>query len=83
MLDIQMLMDAKVKATICLHLIEPIFFTIIGNTIAKHLWDNLCSTWESKSASDKVFLMKSLFQLHTKENTTISSHLNEFNSLFS
>ena len=29
------LMDAKAKAMICLHLVESIFFTIIGHTIAK------------------------------------------------
>ena len=57
------LMDAKAKATICLHIVKPILFTIIGHTITKQLWDNLCSTWEIKSASNKVFLMKKLFQL--------------------
>ena len=54
------LMDAKAKETVCLHLENYIFFTIIGHTIAKNFWDNLCSTWESKSASSKVFLMKKL-----------------------
>ena len=39
----QKLMDAKAKATMCLHLAKSIFFTIIGHTTTKQLWDNLCS----------------------------------------
>ncbi|MCO5549376.1 hypothetical protein L7F22_002847 [Adiantum nelumboides] len=70
-------------ATIHLHLAESVFFTIIGKTIAKDLWDSLCSAWESKSASNKVFLMKKLMKLSMKKGSTISSLLNEFNSLFS
>ena len=65
------LMDAKAKTTIYFHLAESILFTIIGHTTTKQLWDSLCSTWESKSASNKVFLMKKLFQLQMKDNATI------------
>ena len=75
-------MDAKAKVTIRLHLTESIFFTIIGHTTTKQIWDSLRFTWESKIVSNKVFLMKKLFQLHMKDNATISCHLNEFNSLF-
>ena len=45
--------------------------------------DRLCSAWESKSASNKVFLMKKFMKLNMKEGSTVSGHLNEFNSLFS
>ncbi|MCO5557729.1 hypothetical protein L7F22_011300 [Adiantum nelumboides] len=69
-------------ATIRLHLAESVFFTIIGKTTAKDLWDSLCSAWESKSASNKVFLMKKLMKLSMKEGSTVSRLLNEFNSLF-
>ena len=31
------LMDAKTKAMICLHLVDSIFFTIIGHTTTKQL----------------------------------------------
>ncbi|MCO5597333.1 hypothetical protein L7F22_051409 [Adiantum nelumboides] len=70
-------------ATLRLHLAKSVFFTIIGKTTAKDLWDSLCSAWESKSTSNKVFLMKKLMKLCMKEGSTISGHLNEFNSLFS
>ncbi|MCO5591028.1 hypothetical protein L7F22_045004 [Adiantum nelumboides] len=42
-----------------------------------------CGAWESKSASNKVFLMKNLMKLCMKEGSTVFGHLNEFNSLFS
>ncbi|MCO5600506.1 hypothetical protein L7F22_054619 [Adiantum nelumboides] len=51
--------------------------------MAKDLWNSLCSAWESKSASNKVFLMKKLMKLCMKEGSTVFGHLNEFNSLFS
>ncbi|MCO5547338.1 hypothetical protein L7F22_000787 [Adiantum nelumboides] len=76
------LLDVKAMATIRLHLAESVFFTIIGKTTAKDLWDSLCSAWESKSASNKVFLMNKLMKLCMKEGSIVSGQLNEFNSLF-
>ncbi|MCO5597340.1 hypothetical protein L7F22_051416 [Adiantum nelumboides] len=74
--------DARATATICLHLGESIFFTIMDNTTVFELWDSLCSAWDGKSASNKVFLMKKLMCLSMKEGSNVSSHLNEFNSLY-
>ncbi|MCO5601160.1 hypothetical protein L7F22_055279 [Adiantum nelumboides] len=69
--------------TSLLHLAESVFFTIIGKTTAKDLWDSLCSAWESKSTSNKVFLVNKLMKLSMKEGSIVFGHLNEFNSLFS
>ncbi|MCO5576301.1 hypothetical protein L7F22_030110 [Adiantum nelumboides] len=77
-------LDARVRATICLHLGESIFFTIMDKTTAFELWDSLCSAWDGKSASNKVLLMmKKLMRLSMKEGSKVSSHLNEFNALYS
>ncbi|MCO5571218.1 hypothetical protein L7F22_024954 [Adiantum nelumboides] len=75
-------LDARARATICLHLGESIFFTIMDKTTAFELWDSLCSAWDSKSASNKVFLMKKLMCLSMKEGSSVNSHLNEFNALY-
>ncbi|MCO5605366.1 hypothetical protein L7F22_059549 [Adiantum nelumboides] len=75
-------LDAIARATIRLHLGESNFFTIIDKTTALELWDSLCSTWDGKSASNKVFLMKKLLRLSMKEGSSVSSHLNEFNALY-
>ncbi|MCO5568768.1 hypothetical protein L7F22_022468 [Adiantum nelumboides] len=76
-------LDARARATICLHLGESIFFTIMDKTTAFELWDSLCSAWDGKSAFNKVFLMKKLMHLSMKEGSSVSSHLNESNSLYS
>ncbi|MCO5610735.1 hypothetical protein L7F22_064976 [Adiantum nelumboides] len=75
--------DARARATIRLHLGESIFFTIMDKTTAFELWDSLCLAWDGKSASNKVFLMKKLMRLSMKEDSSVSSHLNDFNSLYS
>ncbi|MCO5606738.1 hypothetical protein L7F22_060928 [Adiantum nelumboides] len=76
-------LDARARATICLHFGESIFFTIMDQTTAFELWDLLCLAWDGKSASNKVFLMKKLMRLNMKEGSSVSSHLNEFNFLYS
>ncbi|MCO5572618.1 hypothetical protein L7F22_026376 [Adiantum nelumboides] len=75
-------LDAKARTTIWLHLGESIFFNIMDKPIAFELWDSLCSAWDGKSASSKVFLMKKLMRLSMKEDSSVSSHLNEFNALY-
>ncbi|MCO5587801.1 hypothetical protein L7F22_041753 [Adiantum nelumboides] len=77
------LLDVKARSTIRLHLAESVYFTIVGEPTAKVVWDNLCANYENKSASNKVYLMKKLFDLRMKEGGTISRHLNEFNKIFS
>ena len=46
------------------------------------LWQKLCSTYEKNTASNKVFCMRSLYNLKMKESANVASHLNEFDSLF-
>ncbi|MCO5557078.1 hypothetical protein L7F22_010634 [Adiantum nelumboides] len=70
-------LDSRARATICIHLGESIFFTIMDKTTAFELWDSLCSAWDGKSASNKVLLMKKLMRLSMKEGSNVSSHLNE------
>ncbi|MCO5559416.1 hypothetical protein L7F22_013015 [Adiantum nelumboides] len=74
-------LDVRARAMIWLHLGESIFFTIMDKTTAFELWDSLCSSWDGKSASNKVFLMKKLMCLSMKEGSSVSYHLNEFNAL--
>ncbi|MCO5570966.1 hypothetical protein L7F22_024696 [Adiantum nelumboides] len=72
-------LDAKARSTIRLHLAESVYFTIVGESTAKEVWDKLCANYENKSASNKVYLMKKLFDLRMKEGGTVLSHLNKFN----
>ena len=76
-------LDALAKSTIRLHLAESVYFTVVSETSSHNLWKKLCNTSEKETASNKVYLMKRLFELHMKEGTSVASHLNEFNIIFS
>ena len=75
-------LDAKARSTIRLHLAELVYFTIVEETTTMGVWKKLIANYESKSASNKVYLMKKLFDLCMKEGTNITGHLNEFNIIF-
>ncbi|MCO5579489.1 hypothetical protein L7F22_033344 [Adiantum nelumboides] len=76
------MLDAKARSTLRLHLAESVYFTIVGEPTARAVWDKLCSKYEIKSASNKVYLMKKLFDMHMKEGTNVTTHLNDFNVIF-
>ena len=46
----------------------------------KDLMKSLDALYEKPSASNKVFLMKRLFNLKMANNGSIAEHLNEFNT---
>ena len=56
---------------------------MVNEKTMHELWKKLCATYEKETASNKVYLMKWLFELHIKEGGSIASHLNEFNIIFS
>lgn len=76
-------LDALAKLTIRLHLAESVYFIVVSKMSSFNLWKKLCGTYEKETASNKVYLMKRLFELQTKESTSVASHLNEFNIIFS
>ena len=76
-------LDALAKSTIRLHLAESVHFTVVSETTSFNMWKKLYSTYEKETASNKVYLMKRLFELQMKKGTSVASHLNEFNIIFS
>ena len=76
-------LDALAKSMIRLHLTKLVYFTVVNEMMSHNLWKKLCSTYEKESASNKVYLMKRLFELQMKEGTSVATHLNEFNIIFS
>ncbi|MCO5609915.1 hypothetical protein L7F22_064150 [Adiantum nelumboides] len=76
------MLDAKARSTLRLHLAESVYFTIVGEPTARAVRDKLCANYESKSASNKVYLMKKLFDMRMKEGTNVTTHLNDFNVIF-
>ena len=76
-------LDALAKSTIRLHLAESVYLTVVSEISSFNLWKKLCSTYKKETASNKVYLMKRLFELQMKEGTLVALHLNEFNIIFS
>ena len=75
-------LDALARSTIRLHLAESVYFTVLECVTTHAVWQKLCSTYEKNTASNKVFLMRRLYNLCMKESANVASHLNDFDSLF-
>ena len=56
-------------------------FNITKAKMTKELMETLAKLYEKPSASNKVFLMKRLFNIKMEEGGSIADHLNEFNTV--
>ena len=75
-------LDAMARSTIHLHLVESIYFIVLDCAIAHATWVKLCNTYEQNTPSNKMFLMRKLFNLRMKENDSVTHHINDFESTF-
>ena len=55
-------------------------FNITEQKTTKDLMASLAALYEKPSASNKVFLMKRLFNLKMADNGSVAEHLNKFNT---
>jgi hypothetical protein len=56
-------------------------FNISKEKTTKELMDALTKLYEKPSTSNKVFLMKQLFNMKMSEGGSVVDHLNEFNTV--
>ena len=54
-----------------------------GEKTTKGLWKKLHDLYEKNTTSNKVFLVKKLYNLKMKEGASVAEHLNEFNIITS
>ena len=73
------LLDRKALGTVRLCLATSITFNISKETMAEGLIKALEKLYEKPSASNKVFLMKWLFNMKMLEGGSVADHLNDFN----
>jgi hypothetical protein len=73
------ILDRKALGTIRLSLAVLVAFNISKEKTTKGLMDALAKLYEKPSASNKVFLMKILFNMKMLEGGSVADHLNEFN----
>ena len=76
-------LDRKALGTIWLCLALSEAFNILKEKTIEGVMSALSKLYEKPSASNKVFLMKHLFNMKMSESGSIADHLNEFNTLTS
>ena len=76
-------LDRKELGTIWLCLASSVAFNISKEKTTEGVMSALSKLYEKPSASNKVFLMKCLFNMKMSEGGSIANHLNEFNTLTS
>jgi hypothetical protein len=75
------ILDRKALGTIQLSLAASMVFNISKEKTTKDLMDTLAKLYEKPLASNKVFLMKRLFNMKMSEGGFVAYHLNEFNTI--
>jgi hypothetical protein len=75
------ILDRKALGTIWLSLAASMVFNISKENTMKGLMDALAKLYEKPSTSNKVFLMKRLFNMKMLECGSVADHLNEFNTV--
>jgi hypothetical protein len=73
------ILDRKALGMIRLSLLASMAFNISKEKKTKALMDALAKLYEKPSVSNKVFLMKRLFNMKMSEGGSVADHLNDFN----
>ena len=73
------LLDRQALGIIRLTLSRNVTFNIAKEKATSSLMDALANMYEKLSASNKVYLMRRLFNLKMSEGASVAEHLNEFN----
>jgi hypothetical protein len=75
------ILDRKALGMIQLCLEASMDFNISKEKTMEDLMKALAKLYEKPSASNKVFLMKQLFNMKMSEGGSVADHLNEFNTV--
>ena len=76
-------LDELARSTIMLTLSKSMYFNVKDMKTSHELWEKLCGLYEQKSAASQVYWLKQLVDLKMKEGTSMSNHLNDFNTIYS
>jgi hypothetical protein len=75
------ILDRKALGMIRLSLAVSMAFNISKEKTTKDMMDSFSKLYEKPLASNKVFLMKRLFNMKMSEGGSVADHLNEFNTV--
>ena len=77
------ILEIKALGIVQLCLAASIAFNILKETTTEGLIKALEKIYEKPLASNKVFIMKRLFNMKMSEGGSVSDHLNDFNTVTS
>jgi hypothetical protein len=77
------ILDRKALAQIRLCLTKSVGFNVSKQKTTKGVMEHLTKLYEKPSTSNRLFLMKKLFNMRMSESMSILEHLNDFNTLWS
>ena len=75
------ILDRKTLGSIQLCFAPSVTFNITEVKMMEELMETLAKLYKKPFASNKVFLMKHLFNMKMIEGGSIADHLNEFNTI--
>ena len=74
-------LERKERSMIRLFLADSMLLNVSGEDSAKKLWDRMGSLYQWKSLVNKLFLRKKLYLLRTSDDSSMTKHLNVFNTV--
>eukprot|EP00253_Pinus_taeda_P004912 PITA_04912 len=74
-------MDERALSVIRLCLADDVLFNIVSEKTTVVLWTKLEKLYMTKSLTNRILLKRQLYSLRMKEGTSITDHLNAFNTL--
>ncbi|KAI3784421.1 hypothetical protein L1987_43520 [Smallanthus sonchifolius] len=80
MTPVWLALDKKAKSTIRLALSMNVAYNILEETTARGIMNALANMHEKPSAANKVFLIRELVNTRMKEGSSVTDHINVFNS---
>jgi hypothetical protein len=76
-------LERRERSMIQLCLADSVLLNVSGEDSTKKLWDKLGSLYQSKSLVNKLFLRNKLYLLRMSDGSSVTEHLNAFNTIIS
>jgi hypothetical protein len=76
-------LERRERSTIQLCLADSVLLNVSGEYSSKKLWDKLGSLYQSKYLVNKLFLRNKLYLLRMSDGSSVTEHLNAFNTILS
>ena len=73
--------DQQSWSAICLSIKEGLQIYVRNCNSGKEAWDTICSHFEEKTLSKKIFWRRKLYEMRLNKSSTMESHINELKTI--